>query len=313
MTDLLVSFRKVYVDNCEKQRINRELGVKNKIIKSSCDAFMLRECLRKIQPNSELETWLVAYPRIAHEYALMYGWPTSLAHAFYISPEYASRYAVEILKKKCPRIECIIKNDAHAAYKYAHAFGRFKAAEVAISKDASASCQYGKYVLNKRFKMGEQAIITDAEMSWRYALDLDFRFREAEPIISKDAGFAHLYAVHIIKGRWPAGEKAIASNPNTARQYVRWILVNTRFLTYEKQMATSTNKQDVEYAFEYARDILKGRFPQAEHLFAHSPGHAIEYARLIKERFVLGEARIAEDPKTALRYAQRVLKPLKLI
>ena len=64
------------------------------------------------------------------------------------------------------------------------------------------------------------------------------------------------------------------------------------------------------YAFEYATEILKGRFPKGEKEMARdlSTTKCIEYARLIKKRFKQAEHRILKDPFDAVIYAERVIK-----
>ena len=57
------------------------------------------------------------------------------------------------------------------------------------------------------------------------------------------------------------------------------------------------------YAYHYARDVIKGRWPEAEVTIAKSPKHAYLYARdVIKGRWPEAEAVIAADPSYAKSY-----------
>jgi hypothetical protein len=73
--------------------------------------------------------------------------------------------------------------------------------------------------------------------------------------------------------------------------------------------------QDPEYAFYYARDILKSRFPLAEPMIAQDPGYAFAYANgVLGKRWPAGplrdtaESAISQDPGYAYLYAREVLK-----
>ncbi len=69
--------------------------------------------------------------------------------------------------------------------------------------------------------------------------------------IVSNSELALWYANDIIKGRWPAGEKAIASDP--------W------------------------YAYLYAKYIIKGRFPEGEKAIASNPGYIKSYQDLLNK------------------------------
>ena len=62
-------------------------------------------------------------------------------------------------------------------------------------------------------------------------------------------------------------------------------------------------------SFQYAADIIKGRFPEGEEAIAKSTVYAYEYSdEIIKRRFPLGEKAIAKDPQTAHYYAVHTIK-----
>jgi len=67
--------------------------------------------------------------------------------------------------------------------------------------------------------------------------------------------------------------------------------------------------KDPEWAYGYARGILKGRFPEAEPYIAKDPGLAYDYAvNILKYPWPEAESYIAKDPKWAYYYARDVLK-----
>ena len=59
----------------------------------------------------------------------------------------------------------------------------------------------------------------------------------------------------------------------------------------------------------YAKDIIKGRWPEAEPAIATSPGPAYRYAQyVVKGRWPEGEAAIAASPGAAFQYAKDIIK-----
>ena len=62
---------------------------------------------------------------------------------------------------------------------------------------------------------------------------------------------ALLYAEYVIKGRWPEGEPAIATDPMSA--------------------------------YDYSQFVLKGRFPEGERAIATSPNYSIIYLKAFPE------------------------------
>jgi len=67
-------------------------------------------------------------------------------------------------------------------------------------------------------------IMKDPDSSYVYALHvIKSRWPEAEPIIMKDPETAHIYALHVIKGRWPEAEPTIMKDPGAADNYKRYV------------------------------------------------------------------------------------------
>ena len=74
--------------------------------------------------------------------------------------------------------------------------------------------------------------------------------------------WAALYcATKLIKGRFPEGEAAIATNPIASYKYATEV-IKGRFPEGEAAIATSPGC--ATYAVDYAINVIKGRWPEAE-------------------------------------------------
>lgn len=63
-----------------------------------------------------------------------------------------------------------------------------------------------------------------------------------------------------------------------------------------------------EYAYQYAKDVLQGRFPEGEPAIMKDAGTALEYAKYILDgRWVDAEPYIAKVPFFAVEYANDVI------
>jgi hypothetical protein len=68
-------------------------------------------------------------------------------------------------------------------------------------------------------------------------------------------------------------------------------------------------KKDPTYAFYYSRDIIKGRWIEAELYIKKDPGWAYNYAKyIIKGRWNEAEEYIKKDPHYAYNYANCIIK-----
>jgi hypothetical protein len=79
----------------------------------------------------------------------------------------------------------------------------------------------------------------------------------------------------------------------------------------EAEVRPPTEKEltDPSWAYSYAADVIKGRFPEGEATIARDPYWAYNYARdVIKGRWPEGEATIARDPYWSYGYAKYVIK-----
>ncbi len=66
---------------------------------------------------------------------------------------------------------------------------------------------------------------------------------------------------------------------------------------------------DPYYAYWYAKDIIKGGFPEGEKAIASNPKYVYCYARdIIKGQFPEGEKAISSNPHNAYWYAINIIK-----
>jgi len=76
--------------------------------------------------------------------------------------------------------------------------------------------------------------------------------------VSCNAKLAYWYARDVIKGPWPAGEAAIATDPYWAYEYAHDV-IGKPWPPGEAAIA-----KDPKLAYWYARDVIKGPWPAGE-------------------------------------------------
>jgi hypothetical protein len=180
----------------------------------------------------------------------------------------------------------------------------------------------------RRMKKGEQVQLESPENAYNHALlVIKDRWPEGEKLILQDPWVILPYAENIIKGRWPEGERAIleSGNDRVAKDYAVGVIkgpwpeaekiiaktacssfyyardaLKKRWRPAEESIIREGDPRDVE---SYATQIIKGRWPEAEHiLLRHSKGNYSfalrEYLDGIKEPWPEGEQAL----KQAKRY-----------
>jgi hypothetical protein len=159
-------------------------------------------------------------------------------------------------------------------------------------------------ILSKLFKREEKEILKSAGAAYLYAIDvIKGRWPEAEPTITKDPNYAYLYARDVIKGRWPEAEPTIIKDPNYVYLYAKDVIKG------RWPGAESIISKNPEFAYLYARDVIKGRWPGAEPIISKNPEFAYLYAKdVIKGRWPEAESTIIKDPNYAYLYAKDVIK-----
>ena len=117
---------------------------------------------------------------------------------------------------------------------------------------------------------------------------------------------ASKYNTQIEKARQNVKYKDKLTNPKTAYEYAENV-IKGRWTEGEAVIASNP-----KYAYYYAKNVIKGRWHEGEAVIASDPCYAYKYARdFIKGRWPKGEAAIASDPKYANEYAN-FLKKMKI-
>jgi len=123
-----------------------------------------------------------------------------------------------------------------------------------IAEAESKGACAGGLVWARKFSTLKEALAdTDAAMwAYHYAREvIKGRFEAGEAAIARDAACAYLYARDVIKGRFEAGEAAIAGDAWWAYRYAHDV-IKGRFEAGEAAIAG-----DAWWAYHYARDVLK--------------------------------------------------------
>ena len=99
------------------------------------------------------------------------------------------------------------------------------------------------------------------------ALELQKHGEEYKRVFAKSPYYAYMFAINILKGRFPEGEAAIATHPKWATAYADRILLR-RF-----PEAEPTILKNPKWAFFYAKDVLKQRWIEAEDIIQTDTDH----------------------------------------
>ena len=129
----------------------------------------------------------------------------------------------EKLKEK----EHLIAKNPQYAWKYANQIlkGAFPEGEEAIGTNAQYSIEYAE-LLEDRFAKGEDTIAKSAEHSYYYAAIIGASFPEGEGAIAKDALYSYLYARDVLRGRFREGEAIILNGSKYSYDYKNILKAN---------------------------------------------------------------------------------------
>ena len=112
-----------------------------------------------------------------------------------------------------------------------------------------------------------------------------------------------LIAIHLQDKNHPDYMKAVVKSPRYACQYAKNV-IKGRWPEAEPYIMDNP-----KYAFLYALDTMKGRWPEAEPKIMKDPISAITYAfQIIKGRWPEAEPFIMKDPLLAVFYAKNIIK-----
>jgi len=123
---------------------------------------------------------------------------------------------------------------------------------------------YRLYKIPEELRGHDIAYETIPWLAWeRYSTDKE-SMKQKEPLWAKSAGWAYLYAHHIINERFPEGEDAIATDANHSYWYAVLVL-ESKFPKGEEIIA-----KHADFSYWYTISIIKGRFPEGEAAIATS-------------------------------------------
>jgi len=110
------------------------------------------------------------------------------------------------------------------------------------------------------------------------ARNLGKRTPELEGLISKDAFYSYLYAIHVIEGRWELAEAIISKNVYYSYLYAKNV-IGGKFILGEPAIS-----KDARYSYHYAIGIIKGRLPDFMHnqMILSNDEYTKEYVKFIK-------------------------------
>lgn len=149
--------------------------------------------------------------------------------------------------------------------------------------------------------------LTDPKKAYTYAETiLKDRFPEGEEAIAKDPNYSMYYAYNVLKGkRFPLGEKTILEHPDKYQiaNYAKNIL-KERWPEGEKEVV----KNPIA-AYHYARDVIEGEWPEAEPYIMKDAAAASNYASaLLKRRWIEAEDIIKQNPRAWNNYIENLKK-----
>jgi hypothetical protein len=186
---------------------------------------------------------------------------------------------------------------------------------LAIPKTEKASCELGSgtrwCTASSENNMFQYYSKDDPLYIWRdkngekyqfHWESMQFMDRRDRPI--SDEQITYFRTKHpVLKKLFAAKEKEIAKDPEWAYNYARDI-IRGRWPETEAVIA-----KDPELAYEYARGVIRGRFPEAEAVIATDPSWAYKYAKdIIHGRWPEAEAVIATGPNWAYKYAKDIIR-----
>lgn len=136
----------------------------------------------------------------------------------------------------------------------------------------------------RALKKYEHLWIQDPFTAVEYATHMEMdRWPEAEPIISTDPYAALNYARWILDRPWPEGEAAIFSNAKFAIEYIKYFSIIWDVEIPKKALKKIMPEiiSDPKLSLNYARHVVKGRFPEGEAVMRKSQYHWAEYGQFL--------------------------------
>lgn len=136
-----------------------------------------------------------------------------------------------------------------------------------------------------------------------YAMDvLHGRFPEGERYIMGNANLIYNYARSVIKGRWKEAEPALLKTQqwSVLCDYAK-AYTSSRWPEFESVLLSGGVR--AEFLVRYAHEVLHGRWKAAEPIIAKSALASMQYAHLVLGgRFIAGETAIIADGRFTTDY-----------
>jgi len=128
--------------------------------------------------------------------------------------------------------------------------------------------------------------------------------------LSKDPEYSYIYALKVLKGRFPEGEAAIAQSHEHAFLYAKEIIKGRFEAAEDTLIRHSSNWGHRNYLVNYFLKIAKFPNPLVERMIIKEHhDHAVLYAQnCVQGRWIKGEKVILEDWSRACEYHQEVFK-----
>ena len=242
---------------------------------------------------------------------------------------YSVDYARDVLKGPFPLGEPAIAKSAADSFFYAQDVLRkpFLLGQPAIARSSYYAYHYARHVLKKPWPLGEPAIAKDETCSFWYednvlkgkpwtslkkkkvkeSMDLKSLVDDPKKLQTYDTHISPKEALEkLIAGqRGKHLLRAVARNTATAYQYAKFI--DKRFKLGEPEIFKSP-----DFAYQYARAIVKGRLKDAEPVILKYPTIAYHYARnVLNKPFPKAEKNIYNSNLIVLNPDHRLFMPVR--
>jgi len=171
-------------------------------------------------------------------------------------------------------------------------------------------CLYIFRVIKGRWPEVEPTIMEDPESAYDYArLIIKDRWPEAEPYIKKNIGYYKQYYDEFIRGKILKSDNELKKMTKRKRaEYLYDYAINSKSRKRLDKKYEDIIKIFPDTAYQYARNIIKGRWKEAEEFIIKNPEWAYKYARsVIKGRWRKAEEYIMKDRCYIYKYALNII------
>ena len=245
--------------------------------------------------------------------------------------KYSHDYAEKVIKGPFEKGEEAISKDSLLSFSYAEKVinGPFEKGEEAISETPETSYRYAKEIIKGVWSKGHQAISRKPIFAARYAIFLNKRWKDIPGVDKKTAYFAETsiikndsalfeYIKKFFNGqRWLEAERYLLKNHIDSKSIVSYAqkIIKDRWLEGEKILLSLDIYDDSDLPYQlylYALNVIKGPWPEVEHVIFKDTEVAVEYATNITKKRIPKEIEdeIANyrDVSIAIDYAVDVYK-----